>query len=520
MIIQSIFLEVILFRLQDQIATFYPANIHFMAGLGLLIFITSFFLNWTKKNIYPLVIAVQIILIISLGNQLRVSEFTPFFSYTYLFETVFVSLFFFEIIHLVLFEIFCLILLVTVTVITDSYGIELESYLVRYVSTHVLISLMLSFRIRTGKKLREKGKQFTNLFMQLGDAALYINEDQKIELINNYLSKLSQFPKDDLSGKSANELLPGVTGLLFSSQEYRQKIESETLQLVRKDDSRVPVRMIATPIFNDDLSSGGFICLIADISVRKAEEDKLRAYSSQLSSAKTELEQFSRFASHDLKAPLGTIAKYTQLLKKGYSDGQPFDEKAQKWLDTIIDDANRMDLLIDALMSYTGSGEEYMDQNEVNMNDVLEAAKSNLATSIEESKAIINIPERLPTVFADRNQMVRLMQNLIGNAITYRSQEQPEITITSKLNDSTTAHIFAVEDNGIGIDGKYYDKVFRLFQRLHSREYPGFGIGLAICKKIVDNHHGKIWLKSIKGRGTTVYFSVPISQKEAKAYTI
>jgi PAS domain S-box-containing protein len=225
----------------------------------------------------------------------------------------------------------------------------------------------------------------------------------------------------------------------------------------------------------------------------------------ELARSNAELEQFAYIASHDLQAPLQTISNYTQLLERRYR-GQ-LDDKADKYINYIVDGAQRMRTQIDDLLEYSRFGRQRSTFRTTDCNLVVEQAIANLRAEIEQNEVIINYQNNLPTLIADSSQLIVLFQNLLGNSIKYRSVAQPVITIAVMLRENSWQ--FSVSDNGIGIEPKYQNKIFQIFQRLHTREeYPGTGMGLAICQKIVKRHGGNIWVDSQLNCGATFYFTL------------
>ncbi len=224
----------------------------------------------------------------------------------------------------------------------------------------------------------------------------------------------------------------------------------------------------------------------------------------ELKRSNIELERFAYVASHDLQEPLRMVSSFTQLLADRYKD--KLDDDANQFIDFAVDGALRMRDLIDDLLTYSRLMSKEKEFQMINCETILNGVKSNLENSITESNAIIT-QDSMPIVYGDQIQLSRLFQNLIENAIKFRREETPKIHIGVKENKDNWE--FFVSDNGIGIDSKYFDKIFTIFQRLHNRkEYKGTGIGLAICKKIVSQHGGKIWIKSEIGKGTTIYFTI------------
>jgi light-regulated signal transduction histidine kinase (bacteriophytochrome) len=249
----------------------------------------------------------------------------------------------------------------------------------------------------------------------------------------------------------------------------------------------------------------GYILQIQDITERKRAEDRLRDVLAELERSNKELEQFASIASHDLQEPLRMVASYTQLLAERY-EGQ-LDEKAQKYIAYAVDGAIRMQRLVNDLLAYSRISTRGNPLETTDSHSILGEAIRNLAATIEESKAIIT-NEELPMVRADASQFVQLFQNLLANAIKFRGKNFPRVHVSAR--DEGREWIFSVRDNGIGIDRQYADRIFVIFQRLHTQqEYSGTGIGLAVCKRIAERHGGKIWFDSEPGKGSTFFFTLP-----------
>jgi PAS domain S-box-containing protein len=220
-----------------------------------------------------------------------------------------------------------------------------------------------------------------------------------------------------------------------------------------------------------------------------------------------DLEQFAYVASHDLQEPLRMVASYTDLLAQRYR--HQLDERANTYIHFATDGAKRMQRLVTDLLAYSRVGSQSARISPVKAGEILRTALKSLDHSIRESDARIEIVEPMPVVLADEGQLSQVFQNLIGNAIKFRSEAAPRIRVQASLRN--TRWVFAISDNGIGIDMRYAERIFQMFQRLHERgQYDGSGIGLAITKRIVERHGGQIWLKSAVGAGTTFFFTVPI----------
>jgi PAS domain S-box-containing protein len=243
----------------------------------------------------------------------------------------------------------------------------------------------------------------------------------------------------------------------------------------------------------------------SDITERKRAEHEREVALAEVQRSNQELERFAYVASHDLQEPLRMVSSYTQLLGQRYAD--QLDDRAREYIAYAVDGAVRMQQLINDLLAYSRIQTQGKVPEPVDANAVLGDALTNLSISIAESQAIIN-HEELPVVRADRSQLMQVLQNLIANAIKFHGAALPVISISAR--DLGHDWLFSVKDNGIGIDPRYADRLFTIFQRLHTRqEYPGTGIGLAVCKRIVERHGGKIWFESESGQGTTFLFTLP-----------
>ena len=249
----------------------------------------------------------------------------------------------------------------------------------------------------------------------------------------------------------------------------------------------------------------------ANEQLRKAQEQIRNLYenctkvSKELERSNKDLEQFSYFVSHDLQEPLRAVIGFLSNLKYDYKD--TLNEDAMDDIAEAVGGAQRMQNLIVDLLTFSRVSRSGIAFKPIKMKDAVDDAIENLFAAVEENKAKITI-EPLPVVHADETQMTLLFQNLIGNAIKYRSNKQPEILINAKRENEQW--VFSVSDNGIGIDPKYFETIFQMFQRLFTREeYQGTGIGLAVCKRIVERHGGKIWVESKSGEGSKFFFSIP-----------
>jgi len=245
-----------------------------------------------------------------------------------------------------------------------------------------------------------------------------------------------------------------------------------------------------------------------EITERQRAEQELKETLGELARSNAELEQFAYVASHDLQEPLRMVSSFVQLLARRYQG--KLDQDADEFIGFAVDGAKRMQGLINDLLTYSRVGTKGKPFQTTDCNRVLSEALLNLSAATEESSAVIT-NDNLPTVMADKTQMVQLIQNLVANAIKFRNKDRPCIHVSSEQKNGTW--VFSVSDNGIGIDSEYYDRIFAIFQRLHGKtEYPGTGIGLSVCKRIVERHGGRIWVDSEFSKGSKFYFTMPVTE--------
>jgi signal transduction histidine kinase len=247
-----------------------------------------------------------------------------------------------------------------------------------------------------------------------------------------------------------------------------------------------------------------------EISERKLAMETLARKEQELRRSNEELEQFAYVASHDLQEPLRMVGSYTQLLSRRYKG--KLDQDADEFIAFAVDGVTRMQRLINDLLQYSRVGTKGRDPEPTDSEVVLDRALANLKTAIEENKATVT-HDPLPVVMADDRQLERLFQNLVGNAVKFHGAEPPQVHIRTERSNG--CWMFTVKDNGIGIEPQYYQRIFQVFQRLHTmKEYSGTGIGLAVCKKIVERHGGRISVESEPGKGTSFLFTLPAAEEE------
>ena len=356
---------------------------------------------------------------------------------------------------------------------------------------------------------------FRALLEAAPDPIIVMAEDGRIAIVNGQTEKVLGYRRDELLGEKVEVLLP--TELRSSHVANREGYVRSPhtrpmgvgldLRARRKDGTLVPVEISLSPL---ETPTGKFVVsVLRDVTERKVQEAKLSAYADDLARSNSDLEQFAYVASHDLQEPLRIITGYCQLLERRYRE--QFDADGRKYLGYIADGSLRMQELITDLLSYSRVASKAKPLVPTATRGVVDKVLANLQLYIDENRATIECGE-LPTVQGDTNQLVQLFQNLIANAVKFHGATPAVIRVSAVQEDG--ASIFSVADNGIGFDMKYADKIFTIFQRLHSRDkYPGTGIGLAICKKVVERHGGKIWVESKPGVGSTFFFSLPMEAK-------
>ena len=317
-----------------------------------------------------------------------------------------------------------------------------------------------------------------------------------------------------------NEIRKGVYDIVLADYNLPQWNGMEAVSLLRREGLDIPVILVTGALEEaravECLKDGAADYLLKEhltrlpesirqaLREKKLREDNKRSQQ-ELARSNRELEQFAYVASHDLQEPLRMIASYTQLIADRYRG--KLDDKADRYIHYAVDGATRMQALIDDLLTFSRVGRQGLALQNSDCNEAIEIACQNLENAIRETGAQVE-HDRLPVIVADGRLLVQLFQNLISNSIKFRGTEAPHIQISAEKQKREW--IFAVTDNGIGIAPEHAQSIFGIFKRLHTHdEYPGSGIGLSICKKIVEHHGGRIWVESAPGRGATFMFVLP-----------
>lgn len=361
---------------------------------------------------------------------------------------------------------------------------------------------------RFEKTLLESEERYRKL-VELSPCGVIIHSEDTIVFLNTAGTKiLGAADSKQIVGKPIMDIVHPDHREIAKEQIRHMKEKGNHIPLIeqkyiRFDGSTIDVEVAAIPF----MYQNKFMIQVVfhDITERKYAEEKLKQTLAELTRSNTELEQFAYIASHDLQEPLRDMSNFSQLLMVRYKD--KFDKNANQFIDFIAEGAIRMQKMIDNLLQYSRIGTHGKPFEPANCEDVLNQAITSLKAAVEENGAVVT-HDPLPTVIADTSQMTQLFQNLISNAIKFRRKEPPHVHISAE--QKVNKWLFSVQDNGIGIAPEFSERIFMMFQRLHTRtEYPGTGIGLAISQKIVERHGGRIWVESELGRGSTFYFTIP-----------
>jgi PAS domain S-box-containing protein len=359
---------------------------------------------------------------------------------------------------------------------------------------------------------KESGAKYRGLLEAAPDAMVVVNQGGEIVLLNVQAENQFGYQRAELVGQPVTTIIPTGFAERLIADDLRSATEALAQQIGtgieltgrRKDGSEFPIEIMLSPL---ESAEGILVtAAIRDISKRKKSEEQLVNTVGELKRSNDELQEFAYVASHDLQEPLRMVASYTQLLGQRYKGR--LDSDADEFIAYAVDGSNRMQRLIQDLLAYSRAGTNGSALLEISSANALKEALTNLRGTIENSSAIVT-HDPLPPITTDSTQLAQIFQNLVGNAIKYRSAEIPHVHVSATKNGGGE-WIFSVRDNGMGIDSLYFDKIFVLFQRLHGqKEFKGTGIGLAICKKIIERLGGRIWVESKPGEGSTFYFALP-----------
>jgi PAS domain S-box-containing protein len=376
----------------------------------------------------------------------------------------------------------------------------------------------ISVRKAAEVHLAQMEGRYRGLLEAAPDAMVVVNQGGEIVLLNVQAEKQFGYRRDELVGQMVKNIIPEgfaerlVADALRSDEDALAQQIGTGIELIaqRKDGSEFPIELMLSPL---ESAEGILVtAAIRDITMRREAEAHLLEKVDELNRSNVELGQFAYIASHDLQEPLRMVASYTQLLSRRYKG--KLDADADEFIAFAVDGASRMQRLIQDLLAYSRVGTKGQDLLDTSSEDAFSQALVNLRGAIEASGALVT-HDPLPSVMADEMQLTQLFQNLVGNAIKYQGAGIPHVHI-SAAKYGAKKWTFSVQDDGLGIDSQYFDKIFGMFQRLHKREeFAGTGIGLAICKKIVERHGGMISVESQLGQGSKFSFALAASGEKS-----
>ena len=348
-----------------------------------------------------------------------------------------------------------------------------------------------------------------SIVLSNNDAIFALDRDRRIRFWNEGATDLFGYAPHDIVGEPvdlllANDRVEEINGLLDRVMKPERLGQFETTMRTKTGMS-IPVSVRFSPIRDASGDVVGSSAVLRDVVARKHEEISLRRRSAELERSNAELEQFAQVIAHDLQEPLRTMKGFADLIEKDAGDA--LDEHTVALLDRIVQGANRMQELVADLLDYARAGTQQIPSDVVSCEEVLASALADLGAAISERDVVVSHDE-LPLVRGDRVTLTEVFENLIGNAMKFHGRELPVIHVGAERRGPDWC--LWVRDNGIGIGSRFAERIFEPFRRLHTRdEYSGTGIGLAICRKIVERHGGRIWMESEPDKGSTFFFTLP-----------
>ena len=370
--------------------------------------------------------------------------------------------------------------------------------------------------LRANRKLEKLKDRYSDLYENA--PAMYFTVDRRGRFLecNRTLVKSLGYPRKELLGREVNSLRPqAARGVDRFAEALRPgPIESEC-EWTKADGEVIAVWVTGSAIADADGRVRHARCVAQDVTARRRLEaelqvknERLAVSNAELSRKNKELDEFTRVASHDLQEPLRTLIAFSEFLAREQSDR--LDESGREYVRHLVGASKRLRSLIQDLLALSRAGRVAADFREVDLNRIVEVVRSDLAELVRSKDGEIRVPGPLPTAWGDDDRIGQLLTNLVGNGLKYNKSPKPSVEIVAKPLEPGRGVELVVEDNGIGIEPRFHDKIFRLFRRLHTREeYDGTGAGLTICQKIVEAHGGRIWVESEPGQGSTFHLTLP-----------
>ncbi len=372
-------------------------------------------------------------------------------------------------------------------------------------------------QIRIREELAAERERLRVTLNSIGDGVITTNDAGRVVYLNPVAEELTGWTNQEAAGRPLEEVFHII------NEDSRQIVENPATKVLRegkvvglanhtllitKDGRERSIDDSGAPIRGANGAVSGVVLVFRDVTERRADERLRNVQSLQLRRTNDELNQFTYAITHDLREPLRNVLNFSQLLLRAVKSGSEVD--AQASIAYIVESVQRMEMLLNDLLAYSHAAGSDDETTAVDMNEALQCALDNLKAAIAESGAVVTSDD-LPSVTGHNAQIVQIFQNLISNAIKYRSDAPPRVDIRAQMEDHEW--IFSVRDNGIGIHPQYQESIFGLFKRLHGREIPGTGMGLAICSKIIERHGGRLWVRSQPGEGAEFFFSLPAENR-------
>jgi hypothetical protein len=405
-------------------------------------------------------------------------------------------------------------------------------HLFKFVSFYLIYKAVVETGLREPyqllfRELKESEKKYRKLFANMMNGFAYhravLDEnghpvDHVFLEVNGAFEKMLGLKGREVIGMKVTEVFPGIQKDRYDwiSEFGKVAINGETLNMERY--FPITRQWYSFSVYSPE--PGFSAAVFADITQRKQAElekeknlKRVGSLMAELERSNEELQQFANIVSHDLREPLRTVANFVRLLENRY--GETLDDRARTFIRFAVDGTERMNVLLNDLLGFARLGGGRLQLQPVELNSVLDMVVQNLAETIAERKAEVSW-RNLPVVAADSTQMLQLFQNLVANALKFNEREKPFVEIAAEKGDKE--YVISIRDNGIGIAPENLERIFFIFQRLHGREeYSGTGVGLALCKKIIERHGGGIWAESTPGEGSRFYFTLPLPADEAEA---